>query len=312
MDLNGDGKADLAVGYLDLEVATGVGDGTFRSPIIIDPTSGAGVSDIVAGDLNGDGKPDLVAVNGNQEGIEVYLNATSKSFTVVSAATGGTAMAAESIASLYGTNLSTGTETASMLPLPSILAGATIAVTDSAGASRQSSLYYVSPQQINFEIPQGTAAGVATLQVNTGSAQLTGTAPIQTVAPSIFTFASNIAAAYTITYGPDNQPQPPVPVATCTPTVCTPTPIPRPAGSRVFLMLFETGIRNATAVTCSVDDAGPFPVAYAGPQGVDVGLDQVNVEITAIAHNPGADETLDRLYIVADGWVSNTVNILLM
>jgi len=77
-------------------------------------------------------------------------------------------------------------------------------------------------------------------------------------------------------------------------------------------MLFETGIRNATAVTCSVDDAGPFPVAYAGPQGVDVGLDQVNVEITAIAHNPGADETLDRLYIVADGWVSNTVNILLM
>jgi len=313
VDLNGDGTPDLAVSYLDLEVATGVGDGTFLSPIMIAPTyGGQGLFAIVAGDVNGDGKPDLVALNGNQQGMEVYLNATSKNFTVVSAATGGSAMAAESIASLYGANLSSGTETAPMLPLPTTLAGTTIAVTDSAGASRPASLYYVSPQQINFEIPPGTAAGVATLQVNTGSAQLSGTAPIQRVAPSIFTFASNIAAAYTITYGPDGQPQPPVPVATCTPIGCTPTPIPRPAGSRVFLVLFGTGIRNATAVTCSGDDGSTFPVAFAGPQGVDEGLDQVNVEITAIPHSPGAGETLDRLYIVADAWVSNTVNILLM
>jgi uncharacterized protein (TIGR03437 family) len=58
------------------------------------------------------------------------------------------------VPNFYGTDLSNKTETASMLPLPSILDGVTIAVPDSASASRQSSLYYVSPQQINFEIPR--------------------------------------------------------------------------------------------------------------------------------------------------------------
>jgi uncharacterized protein (DUF2141 family) len=65
-DLNGDGKLDLAVicanANLVLVVLYGKGNGTFASPWTLTLPSALGVSlqELVSGDLNGDGKPDLV------------------------------------------------------------------------------------------------------------------------------------------------------------------------------------------------------------------------------------------------------------
>ena len=41
------------------------------------------------------------------------------------------------------------------------LDGNNVTVTDSSGAARQAPLFYISPSQINFEIPAGTATGTA-------------------------------------------------------------------------------------------------------------------------------------------------------
>ncbi|MBZ5656603.1 MAG: Ig-like domain repeat protein [Acidobacteriia bacterium] len=71
-DLNGDGKPDLAVAYWCestnscnngvIRVLLGNGDGTFQAPVSY--SSGAYQAySVVIGDLNGDGKPDLVAAN---------------------------------------------------------------------------------------------------------------------------------------------------------------------------------------------------------------------------------------------------------
>lgn len=90
--------------------------------------------------------------------------------------------------------------------------------------------------------------------------------------------------------------------------------IPRPAGSRVFLELFATGIRNhASPVMLSL--SGPSLIqsvapAYAGPQGLFDGLDQVNLEITKlpIATPPGAPPgTRYSVVLSVDGFVSNQV-----
>jgi uncharacterized protein (TIGR03437 family) len=108
-----------------------------------------------------------------------------QSIDVQSAAAPGGAVAPSSLASMFGTNLATGTAQAGSQPLPITLANATVAVTDSAGAQHNASLIYVSPNQINFVVPDGTAPGLANLAVSNGSTVLTATANVHSVAPAL-------------------------------------------------------------------------------------------------------------------------------
>jgi hypothetical protein len=93
-DLNGDGIPDLAVidgchevrngacvGEATVSVLLGNGDGTFQSPIKYN-SGGSGTSAIAIGDVNGDGRPDLVVTicqdsNCNNGTVAVLLNKTS-------------------------------------------------------------------------------------------------------------------------------------------------------------------------------------------------------------------------------------------
>lgn len=72
-------------------------------------------------------------------------------------------VSAESIASLFGTNLALELKVAEATPLPTQLGGAQVFVRDSAGTERVSELFFVSPTQINFLVPAGSANGSATL-----------------------------------------------------------------------------------------------------------------------------------------------------
>jgi uncharacterized protein (TIGR03437 family) len=303
-DFDGDGTVDLADATGTF--ATGVGDGTFRAPqAIAQYLDAANAYSMVAADLNGDGKPDLTGPT-DGGGLQIRINASTATpvpFAVTSAADGITSVAPESIAAMYGPTLANGTASAAALPLPFTLAGSSVVVNDSLGVSRPAPLYYVSPTQINFEIPEGSAPGIATLEVDDGATTLAGTAWILNTVPALF----GSAAGYTITYGPDNQAQPPVPLETCVASVCTLNPIEFPSGSRVFLVLYGTGIRNASVVTCVIDGQD-FPVSFAGAQGVDDGLDQVNIEIAPVMLVCGGSPCVDQIAVVTDQRISNPVD----
>jgi len=87
--------------------------------------------------------------------------------TVVSAASyaPNRALASETITAAFGANLSTQTAVANSSPLPTELAGVFLKVRDSPGVERRAPLFFVSPGQINFLMPGGTASGTATLTV---------------------------------------------------------------------------------------------------------------------------------------------------
>ncbi|MGH7187514.1 MAG: hypothetical protein ACREIB_14700, partial [Pseudomonadota bacterium] len=98
-----------------------------------------------------------------------------------------TSLAPESIVSVFGSGLATATLAASSTPLPTTLAGTTVKVRDSAGTERLAPLFFVSPTQINYQMPPGTAVGAATITVTSGDGAIfTGTAQIAPVAPGLF------------------------------------------------------------------------------------------------------------------------------
>jgi uncharacterized repeat protein (TIGR01451 family) len=86
-DFNNDGKADLAVGYCAVSdscssqgfvvILLGNGDGTFRTGASYAANS---VSSLVVGDVNGDGKADVV-VGGNTSGVILLLGNGDGTFT---------------------------------------------------------------------------------------------------------------------------------------------------------------------------------------------------------------------------------------
>jgi uncharacterized protein (TIGR03437 family) len=140
--------------------------------------------------------------------------------STVSAANYQTAVAPDSIVSGFGSELATGIMVATEIPLPTVMKGASITVTDSLGASRAAPLFYVSPGQINFLIPSGTAGGRATLVLVNGSVRATGEVTVASIAPGVFSAdssGSGTAAALTLRVR-GNQPLAYEPVVRVSPT----------------------------------------------------------------------------------------------
>jgi uncharacterized protein (TIGR03437 family) len=226
---------------------------------------------------------------------------------VQSAAAPSGAVAPNSLASLYGANLAPGAAQATGQPLPLTLGGVTLSVTDASGTGRAAPLLYVSPGQINFVVPDGTAAGPATLVV----AGQTFTAAVQSVAPTLFSMngaGSGVAAATAIVVQAANPLlQTSVPVYQCTGSSCAAAPIPLGAGTSVYVSFYGTGIRNRSSlanVAMTINGIS-VPVLYAGPAPGYTGLDQVNAALVPILR--GSRES--NVVLMVDGQAANTVTI---
>src|SRR5215510_7966274 len=96
-------------------------------------------------------------------------------------------LAREAISAAFGPSLAANAQTAGELPLPTQLAGVSVRVRDSLSVERLAPLFFVSPRQINYQIPSGTAGGQAIVTVTSGAAILAaGSAVIANVAPGLF------------------------------------------------------------------------------------------------------------------------------
>ena len=198
-------------------------------------------------------------------------------------------VAPESIVSGFGVDLATTTESASSVPLPTVLAGIRVAVTDGKGSQRPAPLLFVSPGQINYQIPPGTSRGEATVSVHRGINPLvsnihaSGNVQVANVAPALFAANSDgrgVAAALFLRVRSDESrdfQQAAEFDAGQGRFVSAPIDL-GPESDHVFLILFGTGIRfrSPRAVTATVGGE-PAKVLYAAGAPGFVGLDQVNL-----------------------------------
>lgn len=111
------------------------------------------------------------------------LAETNPSVTaVINAADYTTTVAPGSIAAIFGTNLANGKGGAMSTPLPTILNGAQVIVN-----GIHAPLVYVSPTQINFQLPYETPVGSVTVRVSNGALISSSlTISVARIAPGIF------------------------------------------------------------------------------------------------------------------------------
>lgn len=247
-------------------------------------------------------------------GFGPYCAAAQGTFTVVSAANYSTRVAQEGIVSGFGSNLAAATATVTSLPLPTNLGGVVVKVRDAAGVERDASLFYVSPTQINFQIPPGTTAGTASVTVkDNGATAAVGTVDVSAVAPTVFTADSSgrgLAAADVLRVRGEAQRYEPMVRWDAAQGKMVAVPIDLgPESDQVFLLLYGTGFRHrnlSVPVACTVGGVAA-EVTYAGAQSQFVGLDQINIRLPRGAA-VGAEV---EVTLVVDGQAANTVRVAL-
>jgi hypothetical protein len=230
--------------------------------------------------------------------------------TVSAASYVGTKLASDSIVAIFSSGLADVAIAASSSPLPTALGGTSVKVKDNAGMERLAPLFFVSPNQINCQIPPGSVNGRAALTITKNDEVVAfGTAQISAVAPALFAANSDgqgAPAAVALRVKPDET-QTIEPVVVFDPMLSKFVPVPidlEPETDRVFLILFGTGIRFQTMVRATVGGADAL-VDYAGAQGDFVGLDQVNLLLPRSLMGRGETDVM----LTVDGDASNTVKV---
>ncbi|MEP7270653.1 MAG: CHRD domain-containing protein [Acidobacteriota bacterium] len=202
-------------------------------------------------------------------------------------------IAPDAISSTFGASLASTTLSASTAILPTVLDGSSLFVNGAIA-----SLFFVSPNQINFLAPASTLPGTASVVVVAKDGKVSqGTVSVAPTISAIFTSkadgtgapaarASANGTTFNIAMG-----------------LADGTPVAVDAGN--FVMMFATGLRNAAVLPSLTIGGTAVTPSFAGPQGTFFGQDQVNFQIpTSLAGRGDVD-----LVMTVDGKTSNTVRL---
>jgi len=222
----------------------------------------------------------------------------SAQVTIASAATYRTGpFAPESVVTLFGSNLSNFTGSCP----DGCFGPVSIEITDSRGHLFQVLPFYLSPTQVNFQLPRWLSNGLATIRIFTAEAAFTGVIEIVSIVPELFSADASgqgLAAALVLRVkGDGSQIWEPVVDYDAPQGKLVPRPIDLgPETDQVVLVLFGTGIRglgNLTAIDARIGGIRA-EVLYVGaqPDYARFGLDQINLIIPRSLAGSG-EVTLD-------------------
>lgn len=220
----------------------------------------------------------------------------SQAVAVVDAASFRAGAAAESIASAFGTKLaSTFVSAASTIAvLPTALDGTTVYIN-----GVNAPLFFVSPGQINFEVPVGTVSGPAAIVIVAKDGSVSqGQILVGDISPGIFTRLANGTGAPAAVASTDNGATFPILMSNA-----DGTPVEVSAGN--VIVLFGTGLRFRSGEMTATAGGVTGAPSFVGAQGGLVGLDQINLTIPQSMAGKGE---MDLVFAV-DGKQTNAVRI---
>jgi uncharacterized protein (TIGR03437 family) len=204
---------------------------------------------------------------------------------VVNAASWAPVAAPSGIIAIFGTNLASVQQSASTVPLPLTIAGSSVMINNVPAP-----LYFVSPGQINAEVPASTTGSTARVVVTTAAgSSAPGTMRLSTAAPGFFTAdQTGCGQASALNIKPDG-----------TISVNSPSNSAAP-GDYIALYGASFGIAHSqptdgsastaassleTAPQLFLDGNSIANLSYAGLAPTLVGVDQINFQIPASTRN---------------------------
>jgi len=199
-------------------------------------------------------------------------------------------LARGSLASVFGNNLASRTEKSQDATPPTKLGDVTVQLTGNDNVTRDAGLVLVSPQQINFVIPDGSPLGKTQMVIKNGDKDAaTGEMQIADASPALFTSDSGGGKlAVGMTNADGSSPQ----------SLVNPDGSARMIGSGApwaptTLTLLATGLRYAESVQVLIGDQVMEPM-FVRP-GIAPGVDEVGVRMPMNLRNG-----MNKLSLVAN------------
>lgn len=235
---------------------------------------------------------------GTPNGVYVSNSLVNRAATV-SAASFTPRIADKALVAAFGKDLALRNASAISLPLPTNLGGTTVKVRDSNGVERLAQLFAVTGEQINFQIPAGTANGAASIFItNADGISATGEFNVTATAPALFALTANgtgPAAAIDALTG-----------------ASAPFNATQANGQPNILAVFGTGLGadvtdldgNVNASVTATIGGRAATVLYAGRGPGNVGVNQFNLTLPA-----GLTAGTHTLVVTRSGVASNSVTI---
>jgi endo-1,4-beta-xylanase len=188
-----------------------------------------------------------------------------------------------SLADIYGTNLAAAPATTPGVPLATTLGNVQVTVNGTLAP-----LYYVSPSQVDFQIPYSVAPGPALVRVTSnGTAGLSAGITVQSAAPSLLTYVdasgNTRAVAQNQDYTINTSTNCAGPGSFLTVYMIGSGPLDHPIASGAVAP--STPLSNEALTTTATLGTTPAAVSFAGMAPTFVGLMQVDVQAPNVKGN---------------------------
>lgn len=197
-------------------------------------------------------------------------------------------------------------------PLPVVLQGASVAITDSVGDTRLAGLLYAQAESINFIMPEQMSLGLASVTVSrAGSASKPFTVDVAAVAPGLFSAnLDGTGPAWAVAVREDAGGEYSFePVVDFDAPVGSRTTVPLGLGAdtdKVYLLLTATGIRGWKRELKASIGGEEAEINYAGPDDSAPAFD--SVVLGPLSRKLAGKGEVD-IVLVADGHSSNSVTV---